>query len=202
MQLKTVLIEGEVSIQKQVLLQPILRIESNPMIQEVKDHHSGDAGTVQKAEDLISWDGVYSPAPTFALFSRSCPKQLFLIRRTQVSLRDRNSDNTTDFTQELEQLFSTQCAKFFNNGLRKCNLSSNVTGREEKSFGAKQVFVAKPMAIAAPAAFKPLSGTLIFLILETWAGRVGRDFRRGDPMVVQEALAMETIVDWRMTVSF
>ncbi|GFT18667.1 hypothetical protein TNCV_2276751 [Trichonephila clavipes] len=56
---------------------------------------------------------------------------------------------------------------------------------------------------AAPAAFYPLSGTLIFLVLETWASKErGVTSGEGGPMVVQEALAMETIVDWRMAVAF
>ncbi|GFT29418.1 hypothetical protein TNCV_535461 [Trichonephila clavipes] len=54
----------------------------------------------------------------------------------------------------------------------------------------------------APAAFNSLSGTRMFMALETWVRRGGRDFGRGGPMGVQETSPMEVIIDWRMAVSF
>ncbi|GFX80062.1 hypothetical protein TNCV_1706401 [Trichonephila clavipes] len=38
----------------------------------------------------------------------------------------------------------------------------------------------------------------MFLVLRSWLWRVRRGFRSGEPVVVQEALAMEVIFDWRM----
>ncbi|GFW00259.1 hypothetical protein TNCV_4354561 [Trichonephila clavipes] len=40
----------------------------------------------------------------------------------------------------------------------------------------------------------------MFVVLETWVRRGGRDFGSGGPMGVQETSAMEVIFDWRMEV--
>ncbi|GFV14888.1 hypothetical protein TNCV_1045651 [Trichonephila clavipes] len=49
--------------------------------------------------------------------------------------------------------------------------------------------------LAAPAAFNPLSGTVMFMVLETWVRRGRRDFGSGGPMGVQETSPMEEIFD-------
>ncbi|GFU87856.1 hypothetical protein TNCV_964121 [Trichonephila clavipes] len=40
----------------------------------------------------------------------------------------------------------------------------------------------------------------MFMVLETWVRRGGRDFERGGPMGVQETSAVEVIFDWRLEV--
>ncbi|GFT04950.1 hypothetical protein TNCV_4744871 [Trichonephila clavipes] len=40
----------------------------------------------------------------------------------------------------------------------------------------------------------------MFMVLETWVRRGGRDFGRGGPVGVLETLAVEVIFDWRLEV--